>query len=229
MRDDLGLYRHLCFVSVHNISLHCVPKNWTTKLIAVTLSNLNRFSKLFTVRLSDKFAIKVIVKDPTTPKTRCYPTLWNMSSRNRHAQELHEQTIGLVETTTHTRFSHWKLLSKNTHLMMWALSNSLTRRYLPRTHRITDCTQLPQQRRKTPQQNPFTHYQRSVTVSDDVSWQVKIGLHQFDNYLSQIEINVKTVNNSHTQDICRVLRLSAGKCPGTQSPWDNKLSCLAVT
>ena len=130
MRDDLGLYRHLCFVSVHNISLHCVPKNWTTKLIAVTLSNLNRFSKLFTVRLSDKFAIKVIVKDPTTPKTRCYPTLWNMSSRNRHAQELHEQTIGLVETTTHTRFSHWKLLSKNTHQMMWAICNSLTRRYL---------------------------------------------------------------------------------------------------
>jgi len=39
-----------------------------------------------------------------------------MSSRNRHAQELHEQTA------THTRFSHWKLLSKNTHLMMWALS-----------------------------------------------------------------------------------------------------------
>jgi len=38
-----------------------------------------------------------------------------MSSRNRHAQELHEQT------TTRARFSHWKLLSKNTHLMMWAL------------------------------------------------------------------------------------------------------------
>ena len=32
--------------------------------------------------------------------------------------------------------------------------------------------------------------------------QVKIGLHQFDIYLSQVKINVKTVNNSHTQDIC---------------------------
>jgi len=31
--------------------------------------------------------------------------------------------------------------------------------------------------RKTPQQNPFAHHQHSVTVSDDVSWQVKIGLH----------------------------------------------------
>ena len=43
--------------------------------------------------------------------------------------------------------------------------------------------QLPQQRRKTSQQNPFAHYQRSVTASEYVSWQVKIGLHQFDNYI----------------------------------------------
>jgi len=48
-----------------------------------------------------------------------------MSSRNRHAQELHEQT------TTHARFSDWKLSSKDTHIMMWAICNSLTRRYLP--------------------------------------------------------------------------------------------------
>jgi len=83
----------------------------------------------------------------------------------------------------------------------------------PATHRMTDCTQLPQQTRKTPQQNPFAHHQRSVTVSDNFSWQVKIGLHQFDNYLSQVKINVKTVNNSHTQDIWRVLHFSAGQCP----------------
>jgi len=129
---------------------------------------------------------------------------------------LHEQT------TTHARFSHWKLLSKNTRLMIWALCNSLTRGYLiyPATHRIIDCTQLPQQRRETPPQNPFAHQQRSVTVSDDVSWQVKIGLCQFDNYLSQVKINVKTANISHTQDIWRVLRVSAGQCPaGTQSAW----------
>jgi len=76
---------------------------------------------------------------------------------------------------------------------------------------------MPQQRRKTPQQSPFTHHQRSVTVSDDVSWQVKIGLHQSDNYLSQVTLNVITVNNSHTRDIWRVLRLSAGQCPaGTE-------------
>jgi len=57
--------------------------------------------------------------------------------------------------------------------------------------------------------------------------QVKIGLHQFYVYLSQVKINVKTVNNNHTQDIWwRFLHLSAGQCPGTQSAWDNQLSCL---
>jgi len=39
-------------------------------------------------------------------------------------------------------------------------------------------------RRKSPnfsrfRQNPFVHHQRSVTVSDGVSWQVNIGRHQF--------------------------------------------------
>jgi len=46
------------------------------------------------------------------------------------------------------------------------------------------------------QLNPFAHHQRSVTVSDGVNWQVKISLHQFDNYLSQLQIDATTVNNS---------------------------------
>jgi len=57
------------------------------------------------------------------------------------------------------------------------------------THIITDCTQLQQQRKNTSQQNPFAHHQRSVKVSDDVSWQDNIGLHQFDDYPSQVKIN----------------------------------------
>jgi len=61
---------------------------------------------------------------------------------------------------------------------------------------ITDCMQLPQQTKKTSQQNPFTYHQHSVKVSDDVSVQDKIGLHQNDNYLSQVKINVTTLNNS---------------------------------
>jgi len=52
---------------MHNKIMHCVPKNWTTKLMAVTCQILTDFQNFFTVRLSDKFAIKVIVKHPTTP------------------------------------------------------------------------------------------------------------------------------------------------------------------
>jgi len=84
---------------------------------------------------------------------------------------------------------------KNTRLTMRALCNLLTRRYL-HSNPHTDCRQLPQQTKKTAQQNSFAHYRRSVKVSDDVSWQDKIGLHQFDNYPSQVKINVKTANNS---------------------------------
>jgi len=53
-----------------------------------------------------------------------------------------------------------------------------------------------QQRKKASLQDPSAHHQHSVTVSDGVSWQVKIGLHQFDNCLSQVKIDVTTVNNS---------------------------------
>jgi len=71
--------------------------------------------------------------------------------------------------------------------------------------------------KNTPQQNPFARHQRSVTVYDEVRMQVKIDLQQFDNYLSQVKINVKPVNKSHAQDISQFLHLSAGHCSGTQS------------
>ena len=144
-----------------------------------------------------------------------------MSSRNRHAQELHEQT------TTHARFSDWKLFSKNTPIMMWAICNSLTRRYLPSNSQNNWLYAAAATKKKDFTAKSFrTYHQHSVTVSDDVRMQVKIGLHQFDTYLSQVKINVKTVINSHTQDIWWFLHLSAGQCPGTRSAWDNQLSCL---
>jgi len=148
-----------------------------------------------------------------------------MSSRNRHAQELHEQT------TMRARFSDWKLLSRNTHIMMWAICNSVTRRYLPSNSQNNWLyRQLSQQRRKTSQQNPFAHHQHSVTVSDDVRMQVKIGLHQFDVYLSQVKINVKQSTTAtlkisgdffiFQQDIPQARRVRA---------WDNQLSCLKLS
>jgi len=41
----LYLHAHTCRSPVTTRCADCVPKNWTTKLMAVTFSNLNRFSK----------------------------------------------------------------------------------------------------------------------------------------------------------------------------------------
>jgi len=95
------------------------------------------------------------------------------------------------------------------------------------THSTFDYTQLLQQRRKALLQNPFAH-QHSVTVSDSVKRQVKIGLHQFGNCLSQVKIDVTTVTavSCYSQGIRRVLHFPAGQFPGTHSMQDNQLSCL---
>jgi len=135
----------------------------------------------------------------------CYPTLWNMFSRNRHAQELHEQT------TTHARFSDWKLLSKNTHIMMWAICNLLTRRYLPNNPQnnilyAAAATKKDFTAKSFRASSTFSHslwwcqnasQNRFTPVSGEVKWVGFI----FDIYVGKVEINIKTVNNSHTQDI----------------------------
>jgi len=69
---------------------------------------------------------------------------------------------------------------------------------------------------------PFAHHKHSVTVSDGISWQVRIGLHQFDNCLSQVKISVTQLTTVFlailkNQDIWRVLHLSAGQFPDTLS------------
>jgi len=119
---------------------------------------------------------------------------------------------------------------KNAHLMMWALFNLLTRRYLPRNRQNNWLYAAAATKKKASQQNHFAN-QRSVKVSDDASWQVKIGLHQFDNCLSQVKADVTTITNScfcHTQDVSRVLHLSAGQWPGTQSFLPPNVYCFEI-
>jgi len=49
-------------------NLHCVPKKMDHQTHGGNFVKiLTDFQNPFTVRVSDKFAIKVIVKDPTTP------------------------------------------------------------------------------------------------------------------------------------------------------------------
>jgi len=48
-------------------------------LNALTLSNINRFSKFFHCQNQEKICNNIITKDPTTPQMCRYTTLWNVS------------------------------------------------------------------------------------------------------------------------------------------------------
>jgi len=45
--------------------------------MAVVLLILNRFSTFFHFQILHEIFSKALTKDPTTPHTRCYTTLWN--------------------------------------------------------------------------------------------------------------------------------------------------------
>jgi len=57
------------------------PKNWHNKIgtTALTLLNINRFSKFFHCQNQEKICNNVISKDPSTPQVCRYTTLWNIS------------------------------------------------------------------------------------------------------------------------------------------------------
>ena len=56
------------------------PQKWYNFLYALTLSNINRFSKLFHCQNQKKICNNTITKDPTTPQMCRYTTLslWNV-------------------------------------------------------------------------------------------------------------------------------------------------------
>ena len=55
--------------------LHCVSKIGTPYLYALTLPNINRFSKLFHCQNQEKICDNTVIKDPTTPQLCRYTTL----------------------------------------------------------------------------------------------------------------------------------------------------------
>ena len=50
------------------------PKKWTTQLLVITLSKLNRFSKFFHPRKEEQSVNKTHTRYPTTPKVCCHTT-----------------------------------------------------------------------------------------------------------------------------------------------------------
>jgi len=52
-------------------------------LNALTLSDINRFSKFFHCQNQEKICNNIITKDPTTPQVCRYTTLWNVTDQWR--------------------------------------------------------------------------------------------------------------------------------------------------
>ena len=115
--------------------IHCVPK----KADHQTHGSNSRFSKFFhcTGWFSSKFAVKCLLKIPSHLKR--VATL---------PCEICVQEIAMLKNCMNKlpcKIPLQKIAVKNTRLMMWVLR---TRIYIyEATHRITDCTQLPQQRK----------------------------------------------------------------------------------
>jgi len=91
---------------------------------------------------------------------------------------------------------------------MWALFSSLTIRYLPSNPQNKGLYEAAATKKSASQQNYFAHHQRSVRVSDGISWQVNIGLYQFDNCLSRVKIDVTAVTSIASITCYKLFKIS---------------------
>jgi len=64
-----------------NNNTPCSRKKGDSKLMAVTLLILNRFSHFFHRQILQRICSTVFIKDPTAPYTRRYTTSWNITVR----------------------------------------------------------------------------------------------------------------------------------------------------
>jgi len=58
------------------------PKNWVHKLMAIVLSNLNRFT-FFHTKIPWKICGNLVTENPTAPRICCHTTLWNINVRKQ--------------------------------------------------------------------------------------------------------------------------------------------------
>jgi len=61
--------------AVFGVVLQGGPKIWHNYLYALTLPNINRFSKLFHYQNQEKICNNIVTKDPITPQVCRYTTL----------------------------------------------------------------------------------------------------------------------------------------------------------
>jgi len=161
--------------------------------MAVTPSNVNGFSTFFHYWFSSKFdlqsrgywrshhtlntllpyLVKYVSPCSRTARKKCHAIL-NLWCKI-HPLKLYLKIV--VQ-----RCEHYLIRSEN--------------RYLPSNPQNNWLHAAAAARKNASQQNPFAYHRLLVTVFDGVSWQVRIGLHQFDSCLSQVKIDVTTINNS---------------------------------
>ena len=141
---------------------------------------LTDFQNFFTSRLSSKFLTKQWLNIlPYLKRVATLPCEMFML-KNRNDPQLNEANF-------HARFSHSKHLFKNIHQWCWhhfvQRQKDIYSDHTEKTRRMTDCTQIPQPRRKTSRQNACAYKQRSVT--DGISRRVTSGWH----YISLILVD----------------------------------------
>jgi len=61
---------------IYRVAQKMAPFFW----YAITLPNVNRFSKFFHCQSQEKICNNTVAKDPTTPQVCRYTTLWNVSA-----------------------------------------------------------------------------------------------------------------------------------------------------
>jgi len=95
--------------------IHCVSKKGDTKLLVITLSNLNRFFKIFWLAdFLTEFCNKIVIKDPTTPSyiKYCYATFWKYLVPEIVIFKKWVKETGMKDSNCYVRFNHLKMVMK---------------------------------------------------------------------------------------------------------------------
>ena len=88
-----SVHQYSLWFTSHTVSPHTgwPKKIGTIVLYALTVPDINRFSKLFHCQNQEKICNNTITKDPTTPQVCRYTTLWNVKCMS---QSFNDRAIG---------------------------------------------------------------------------------------------------------------------------------------
>ena len=79
---------------IHLLIIQSGPKNLAQFLYTITLSNINKFLKLFHCQNKEKICSNTVTKDPTTPHVCCYTTIRNFTEWVKLSQPFTDHAIG---------------------------------------------------------------------------------------------------------------------------------------